>query len=347
MKFDTAQFTRLITAQQEKEPFTGALRLSQGEEILFEGAYGDANRAEGISNRADTRFQTASGAKIFTSVAICQLMEQGALTPETLLRDCLDVDFPHFDPQVTVHQLLTHTSGIPDYFDEETMDDYEALWQERPTYTIRTLADFLPLFREEPMKFAPGARFSYNNGGYIVLGLIVEALSGQSFTDYVAEHILAPAGMADSGYFWMDRLPPRTAYAYIAEADGSWRTNIFTVPIVGGSDGGVYTTAPDMARFWQALKAHRLLGPAMTERMLTPHIATGWDAPYTHYGYGVWLTATEGETRRWFVVGEDPGVSFQSSYFPQEEVVLTLLSNGGEALWSLGPALEETLELGA
>ncbi|MFP4345988.1 MAG: serine hydrolase domain-containing protein [Anaerolineales bacterium] len=345
MNFDGDIFAQWVNEQRENDPFHGVVHLSRGDEVLFAGAYGDAIRSESIPNRPHTRFQTASGSKIFTSVAVCQLLERGLLTPQTPLSECLDVDFPHFDPGVTVHHLLTHTSGIPDYFDEETMDDYEALWQTLPTYTLRSPSDFLPLFYDRPMKLAPGERFSYNNAGFVLLGLIVEQLTGQRFTDYVEEHVFARAGMQDSGYFWMDRLPERTAYAYIEGPDGTWRTNFFAVPIVGGGDGGAYTTAPDMVRFWQALQERRLLGEEVTELLLTPHVATGWEAPYTHYGYGVWIHPDERGVQRWFVVGGDPGVSFQSSYFPGEEVVLTFMGNAGETLWSFAGALEERLEL--
>lgn len=343
MNFESETFAHWVDVQRESDPFYGVVHLSRGEEVLFASGYGDALRSESIPNRLHTRFQMASGSKIFTSVAVCQLMERGLLTPRTSLSECLDVDFPHFDPGVTVHHLLTHTSGIPDYFDEETMDDYEGFWATLPTYAVRSPSDFLPLFRDRPMKFPPGERFSYSNAGFILLGLIVEELTGESFTDYVEAQLFARAGMQDSGYFWMDRLPERTAYAYIEEPDGTWRTNFFAVPIVGGGDGGAYTTAPDMVRFWGALRERRLLGEDLTQQLLTPHIATGWEAPYTHYGYGVWIHADERGVQRWFVVGADPGVSFKSSYFPQEEVVLTFIGNAGETLWSFARALEERL----
>src|SRR5690606_12459032 len=112
--------------------------------------------------------------------------------------------------------------GIPDYFDEAVMDDYEALWRERPMYAFRTPGDFLPLFAEEPMQFKPGERWAYNNSGYIVLGLVVEKLTGMPFAKYVEEHVFQPCGMTASGYFAMDRLPGGTALGYIPVGDGEW-----------------------------------------------------------------------------------------------------------------------------
>src|SRR5690606_18248653 len=142
--------------------------------------------------------------------------------------------------------LLTHTSGIPDYFDEQVMDDFEDLWRRQPMYLMQTASDFIPLFKEQPMMFQPGERFHYNNAGFIALGLIVEQLTGSEFTDVVQERIFGPANMLNSGYFRLDRLPGQTAFGYIEE-EGAWRTNHYAIPIRGGADGGAYVTAGDMA----------------------------------------------------------------------------------------------------
>ena len=274
MPLPLAELEDALTRRRTSEPFSGVLSLRQGGTILFERACGDALRAEAISNQVDTRFQIASGCKIFTSVAINQLFDQGRLAPDTLLRDCAGVPLPHFAPDITVHQLLTHTSGVPDYFDEAVMDDYEELWRQLPMYNMRRPADFLPLFQDKPMQSTPGSTFAYNNAGYVLLGLIVEHVAGTPFADYVTAHVFLPGGMHDSGYFATDQLPARTARSYIENADGSWRSNIYAVPIVGGPDGGAYTTAADMALFWQALLAHKLL-PRRNDR--PPAVVTGGD----------------------------------------------------------------------
>ena len=150
------------------------------------------------------------------------------------------------------------------------MDDFGALWLERPTYTMRSPRDFLPMFQNQAMKFAPGERFEYNNSGFVLLGLIIEAISGQPYTEYVTEHVLHAAGMTDSGFFALNQLPSRTASGYLPTEDGQWRTNIFEIPIMGCADGGVFVTAPDFGRLWDGLSNHRLLSPSMTERFLSP-----------------------------------------------------------------------------
>ena len=345
MNILSQQLEECITRERTTEPFTGVVSLRHSDAIIFERAYGAAIRSEAIPNQIDTRFQIASGCKIFTSVAICQLIERGVLAPNTLLTDCVDVPFPQFDRQITIHQLLTHTSGIPDYFDETVMTDYEALWQHQPMYTMRRPADFLPLFQNQPMQSPAGATFAYNNAGSVLLGLIIEQCSATRFTDYVTEHIFRACGMHDSGYFAADQLPARTARSYIENADGTWRSNIYAVPIIGGADGGAYTTAADMARFWQALLEHTLLSSASTTRLLTPQVGTQGEAPYSHYGYGVWMETSATGMRKCFVEGSDPGVAFRSGMYPDQNVTLTLLGNTGRTLWSVYTDLEAILAL--
>ena len=171
------------------------------------GAFGYANRAEGILNTVDTRFAQGSGSKTFTAVAVAQLVEAGHFGYDTSMVDCLDLFPSGFDPEVTVHQLLTRTSEVPDYFDEEEEDDFESLWADRPSYSIREPSDLLPMFENLATKFNPGERFSYCNAAYVLLGLLIEQLARMPFSDYIESRVFGPAGMKDSGYFSLDRLP--------------------------------------------------------------------------------------------------------------------------------------------
>ncbi|EQD44020.1 beta-lactamase, partial [mine drainage metagenome] len=237
-----ANNVRRVVVDQGADGFTGAVLVRQAGTVVVAQGFGLANRSEGIPNDTETRFGIASGAKLLTAIAINQLVDAGRLTLDARLADCLPLSFSHFDPGVTVHHLLTHTAGVPDYFDEDVMEDYEALWVERPMYRMRRLEDFLPLFYDRPMQCGVGERFHYSNSGYILLGLVVEQVTHQPFADYVAEQVLAPAGMTQSGYFEMDALPPRTAQGYIDLPGGQWKTNIYSVPAKGGADGGVYVT---------------------------------------------------------------------------------------------------------
>lgn len=346
MPLDLALINQTVAEFNAATPFSGVVLVREEDATVFGRGYGLANRADAIPNRIDTRFGTASGCKIFTAVAILHLIDAGKLALNTPLKDCAGVDLPHWETgAVTVRHLLTHSSGIPDYFDEEELDaqgDYADLWRDRPIYTMRTPRDFLPLFVDKPMKFAPGARFHYNNGGYIVLAQIVTHISGQPFTEYVTEHVFAPAGMTDSGYFALDQLPAHTAYGYVEHEDGTWKTNIFDIPIVGGGDGGAFVTAPDMSKFWAALRDYKLLTQATTDAMLSPQIAVAPDDG-KHYGYGVWIDQRDGAVFRQGVVGADPGVAFVSGVFPAHHAEITIIGNTESPTWGLSEALTAAL----
>lgn len=316
----------------EEMEFSGAAMLKTDE--VWAVAKGMADRANERPNAVDTRFGIASGCKIFTAVAVAQLVEEGKLSFADVLSDLLPEEFP--DYPATIHQLLTHTSGIPDYFDEAVMDDYEELWQEFPMYRMKSTRDFLPLFKDKPMMFEPGEKFQYNNAGFIVLGLVVEKLTGKPFTEVIDERIFQRAGMERSGYFQMDRLPAETATGYIDE-DAGWRTNQYSLPIKGGADGGAYVTAADMAAFWEALLNHKLLSEKMTRTMLTTHASDGED----DYGYGVWIETAGDAVRKYHVMGYDPGVSFHSGYYPADGSILTVLSNESAGAGAVVQLIEE------
>lgn len=322
-----------ISDGMEEIEFSG-VALRKTEEV-WSAAKGFADRANKRPNSMDTRFGIASGCKIFTAVAVLQLVEEGKLQLEDRLSQLLPDVFPAFD--VTIHQLLTHTSGLPDYFDEEVMDDFEELWIKHPMYRMQTGMDFVPLFAEQPMMFEPGARFHYNNAGFIALGLVVEKLTGHPVTDTIEERVFALAGMERSGYFRLDQLPAETANGYIEEETG-WRTNQYALPIKGGADGGAFVTAADMTLFWEKLMAYELLGEKMTRALLTPY-AEGEDGKY---GYGIWIEEQGDKVVKYHVMGYDPGVSFHSGFYPASGTVLTVASNESAGAYDVTELIEET-----
>ena len=328
-----------VIAVMNEVDFSGNVLVKRNNDSLQQHSIGFANRTHSILNNEQTRFGIASGCKIFTAVAICQLAEKGQLSFDSKLSEILDIPFPRFDEEITIHHLLTHTAGIPDYFDEEVMEDFADLWVSQPMYLMRNGRDFLPLFQHEPMKLKVGERFHYNNAGYILLGLVVEQVSGKGFDDYVTENIFKRAGMEQSGYFELDALPRNTALGYIVEEDGSWKSNIYSVPVKGGADGGAFITVEDMHRFWQALMKFELLGEAMTQQLLTPYIHT--DDDYDRfYGYGVWIDKKEDSISKYHVMGYDPGVSFHSAYYPAIGLVSVVCSNKSEGAFDVFKEIE-------
>lgn len=324
----------------EETQFSGAISIKKDHTVIMEAAAGYSNRSDKLLNRIDTRFGIASGCKLFTAVAIAQLVERGLLSFDTKIKDCLQVEFPHFDENVTIHHLLTHSSGIPDYFDEDVMDDFEELWKLTPMYLLKSLKDFLPLFQNEKVKFKPGEKFHYNNAGFIVLGLIVEQQTGLPFTDYIEKNIFQRCGMKDSGYFSLDQLPKNTALGYIDHEDGTWKVNTYSIPIKGGSDGGAYVTAPDMIEFWEALMNYQLLSEEFTNILLSPHIGVKQDV---EYGYGIWINKRNNRIFKYRVMGYDPGVCFHSAVYPELGLKVAITCNQSSGAYPVMKVIEEEI----
>jgi CubicO group peptidase (beta-lactamase class C family) len=322
------------------EPFSGVVALRQGSRRPVLIARGLAHRPTGTANEPTTRFAIASGTKGFTATAVLQMIQDGRLSFDATVDELLPGIFPRFASGVTVRHLITHTSGIPDYCDEEAGCDFEAPWTERPVYTMRRLSDFVPMFNNQPMKFPPGERFSYSNSGFIVLGLILEELSGLSYAAHVERSVFHAGEMTSSGFFASDALPLQAAIGYIRNDDGSYRSNVFAVPVVGGSDGGAFTTAEDLIRFWDAVFNGRLINPPMVKEVLAGDIGpTGNDG--LRYSLGFWRANDWRETPTFVLIGGDPGVSFYSAYSPGNGDCFAILSNSEDGAWRALPLIRE------
>lgn len=316
-----------------QQDFRGAEIISRSGEILFQRVNGWADLANQVPNTINTKFASASAGKVFVAVGILQLIQQGRLRFQDTLGSLLNLDLHGIDPLVTVEQLLTHTSGVPDYFDESVMDEYEELWAEYPNYKIRHNADLLPLFIHKKMMYPRGERFQYNNTGYVLLAMILERIAGVEFDVYLREHIFDVCGMKDTGYYELDRLPARCANNYIYDGDSnSYRTNIYSVDAKGTGAGGAFVTVPDIICFWERLTNGKLLSPDLVSRMLSRQSGDGSDAEEGYYGFGVWIMGGGGMDIPYFQ-GCDPGVSFLSEYHPEKEMITVLVSNYGDNVW--------------
>jgi len=324
---------------QEIEDFSGVVSIKKGEDTIYQEAFGYADLSNRRSNNQDTRFGIASGAKFFTALGIGKLIEEGKLSYEDRLRDLSNL-FPDFHPDVKIKHLLSHTSGIPDYFDEEIMDDFSELWIEQPMYLLREPKDFLPLLTPGKTMFSPGEKFHYNNGAYIVLGIIIEEVSEVKFTDFIGKNILSPANMNNSGYFSMDRLPGNTALGYYKNQQGDMVSNIYSVPVLGGPDGGIFVTAEDMSALWQKLFRGEILQQATLNTFFKAH-ATVQEEVY--YGYGIWVRTKGDQVYKYMIMGEDPGVNFRSSYYPNADWEVTVLCNREYGADDLSLWIEENL----
>ena len=316
--------------------FRGNILIVKNDNILFEYSNGYSDLANEIPNTFDTRFATASMGKTFVAVGILQLVERGKLKFDDTLGKLLDFDLKRIDPNVTVEQLLTHTSGVPDYFDETVMDEYEELWIEYPNYRIRHNSDLLPLFIDKPMMYRRGEKFQYNNTGYVLLAMIIEIISGMDFDAFLKESIFDVWGMKSTGYFELDRLPAKCANNYIYCGDTrDYRTNIFSVGAKGTGDGGAFITVLDLMRFWRGLLEHRILSEEMVEKMFSKQSGAGEDPEEGYYGYGVWIIDNPNGEDYVYMQGLDPGVSIISEYNPNNGMISIMVSNYGDNVWSV------------
>ncbi len=325
-RIDRSALETMVEQLAGDRPFSGVARVSVDGTIVMERAWGYRDRATGAPCGFDTAFGMASGSKTFTAVAVCRMVEEGALSLDDSLVGVSSLDLSGIDPRVTVRNLLTHTSGVADYFDEEEDDDFEALWVDHPASDVRTPRDVFELFRGKGMKRPPGERFAYSNAGFVLLGLILEEQAGVPFARCIEESVFAPAGMADSGYFAMDALPSHAAIGYVRTDDG-WRDNKSAVPVVGQPDGGAFTTLRDMDRFWDALLGGRLLSQGFVEELLGPAVDAASEGPGAGYGYGVWTQQLPDGARLHYAMGSDPGVGFESGFTSDRRVRVTVVRN--------------------
>ncbi|MBD5785674.1 beta-lactamase family protein [Cellulosimicrobium terreum] len=328
-----------LRAAAEADEFSGVVRIEQHGEEVFERAYGVASRRWDVPVRTTTRFDVASVTKLFTAVAVLQLVGEGRLGLDDRVHDHVDLAGTRIPREVTVRHLLTHSSGIADDADEEAGESYEALWVDRPTYSVTRTADFLPGFVHKEPNFPPGEGCRYCNVGFVLAGLVLENVTGTTYRDRVREHVFARAGMADSGFFRMDEAVPDVAEGWEPVHDDErvtgWRQNIFSYPPVGSPDGGAHVTAADLARFWTAVRDGVLLPPDLTRAFLTPQVhhddgdtdetdeKTGEGLPpgsrtaEVRYGFGIeFELLADGGVRSAYKEGINTGSSAMLRHYP-------------------------------
>jgi CubicO group peptidase (beta-lactamase class C family) len=199
--------------------FSGVVRVDRGDEVEFVKAYGFAHRGWQIPNEVDTRFGIASGTKGLTALTVMSLVEEGLLSRRTTARSVLGDDLPLIDDAVTVEHLLAHRSGIGDYVDEDIVREPLDYVSPVPVYELGSTEDYLRALDGFETKFPPDERFSYSNGGFVVLALIAERASGTSFYELLRQRVCVPAGMVDTEFLRSDELPGRTALGYPPRTD--------------------------------------------------------------------------------------------------------------------------------
>jgi CubicO group peptidase (beta-lactamase class C family) len=308
--------TALMRKLAANDGFSGVVMVAKGDKPIYTQAFGMASKAWGARNRTDTKFNLASVTKMFTAVAVSQLVERGKLAysdsvgkivPDYLNREVAE--------KVTVHHLLSHTSGLT--------DARNLIEREELNRKAKTIDEMIQPFVNDKLAFTPGERFSYSNAGYILLGKLIEKASGQSFFEYVKQNIFVPAGMVDTDFYELDRDIPNLATGYQDGPRGERRNNLFELGIIGSPATTAYSTARDLVRFHRALREGTLLKRETRE--------VGWtawteNAPDHGYGYGAHVIRYNGHR----IIGHGggwKGITNQFDMYPDLGYTVVVLSN--------------------
>lgn len=325
-----------IAAVAANTQFSGVARIEVAGETACFSAFGLADRRHQIPNTIETQFSAASGAKGLTALAVMSLIESGLLSRGTPVRSVLGTDLPLVDDRVTIEHLLTHRSGIGDYLDESAHDDINAYLMPVPVQQLASTPDYLPILDGHPQVRPPGEEFAYNNGGFVILALIVERVADRPFEDVIVERVCAPADMTNTRFIRSDALTPDIAVGYLDDA--GWQTNVMHLPVLGSGDGGIFTTADDIVALWAAFNAGRIVSANNVDLMTEP--VSDVPANKMRYGHGFWLHATGSAV---VLEGYDAGVSFRTAHDPATGSSYVVLSNTSEGAWPIAREAERLL----
>ena len=325
------EFTRRLA---KKGVFSGTLLLAKGNKVLSQQAFGQANKAFDIDNNIQTRFDLASVTKMFTGVAIAKLIQADKLNATDTIDRYLDSKWlaTSLGQKIQIQHLLTHTSGLGGY-DREL--------READKSTLMHLGDYQPYFNIETLAFEPGTQQMYSNAGMFLLGLIIEKVTGQTYHDYIQEHIFKAANMGDSGF--LERNQPHknvaTGYERADDRQTGWFDNSGIFGVRGTPDGGAFATVSDMHKFAIALSNNTLLDTKHTKLALSPKAEL--NAPT--YGFGVNVVGKD-KAHRVAHEGGHYGISTAFNWYPNTGYTLVVLSNHTEGAVGLENKARELIE---
>lgn len=315
----------LLQNMTSADKFAGAVLVAKDGKPVFEQAYGLADRENHIPNTLQTRFGMASMDKMFTAVATLQLVKAGKLKLDDPVGKYL-TDYPNKEvaSNVTIRQLLSHTGGTGDFFGPEF---------DRHRLELHTHEDYIRLFGTRPTRFEPGSRFEYSNYGFVILGAVIDRISGQNYYDYVREHVYTPSGMTSTALPVPTSQPiPGLSLGYTKRGGSNWHTDRNSPQFRGTAAGGGYTTVGDLLSFTNALQENKLLDAHDTELLTTANMTSGG-----HYGYGFEVSTMNG-VRCFGHGGLGPGTDDDLKICPAEGYIVVVLANmdppNGQRIWS-------------
>jgi CubicO group peptidase (beta-lactamase class C family) len=303
----------LAASRAARDQFSGAILVAQRGRVLFRKAYGRADRARGKPNTLATQFRFGSMGKMFTAIAVMKLVEQGKIDLQAPIGRYLK-NYPNQDiAKATVANLLSHTGGTGDIFGPDF---------KRAKASLSSAKDYIDLYGNRAPAFAPGTRKSYSNYGFILLGRIVEEVSGLSYDEYVQRNIFQPLGMSSTGNRPESEVLPRRAVAYAGSGAGL-RNAADTLPLNGTAAGGGYSTIGDFNRFMEGLTSHRLLRPETLQKLINGGVTMA-DGEFAEFDFG----DTVPGAGRWIGhSGGAPGMAGTLEHFLSSGVTLIILSN--------------------
>jgi len=303
------QTRKLVENLCEKDLFSGTVLIAKNEQVLYEYACGEASKRFHAKNNLDTKFNLGSMNKMFTATAIMQLVERGKLNLTDPIDSYIDESWlpQALTKQITVHHLLSHTSGLGSYFNDTYWNASRALY--------RSVEDFKPLVRGDTLSFTPGERFGYSNTGMLLLGAIIEKVTAVDYFDYIRKNIYGPAKMLHTDSYEMNHPVENLAIGYIPSDKNAygWENNLYMHVIKGGPAGGGFSTVDDLHRFAMALKDEKLVSKNSLNLLWTNHSE----------GYGYGFSIREGTTGK--IVGHGggfPGLNSNLDIFWTPDILL-------------------------
>ncbi|MCL1632091.1 beta-lactamase family protein [Sporolactobacillus sp. CPB3-1] len=349
-------FQRILDDYEQNHNFSGNVLVKKGNELLFTHTCGMAHRGFHVPNRLDTKFDTASVTKVFTAVAVLLLVDEGKIYLNDRITDLIDLNETEIPGDVTVEQLLTHTSGIADDADEEAGENYADLFRNKPNYSIQETADFLPQFAYKKPLFRAGTNMRYNNCAFVLLGMAIEQLSGMDYRQFVMKRIVQPLKLLHTEFCAMDGVNENTAEGYMACRDEEgrliqWKKNIYSYPPIGSPDGGIYSTVEDLDRLLRAMKSGALLSSKRSAMFFQPHCP--FERPFVRLKPELEATITTGYGFEFVMInhkvfcvrkdGMNDGVAAMLSYYPKSDVSLVILCNQDCNIWNMHREIQTVL----
>ncbi|HEU5137165.1 MAG TPA: serine hydrolase domain-containing protein [Steroidobacteraceae bacterium] len=305
-----------VAKRTAADKFSGAVLLSRGDAVLLREAYGLADRNQKIPNTVDTRFRTASMGKMFTAVAVLRLVQEGKLKLSDPIGKIVQALAGKPAANVTIRQLLTHTAGTGDFYGPR-------LEENRSKLLVHD--DFIKIFGDDALLFKPGEKYGYSNMGYILLGAAIEHASGKSYYDYIQETVFTPAGMTHSDLAPVEvSMTGRASGYYRPPGTHEWLPAIEPLAYRGDGAGGAWSTVDDMAKFFSALRANRLLSEKYTQLMFAPREKL-W--PGNEFGHGIFIESYPWSGRSLGHSGGEQGSNAEGWFMPDSGYVLVVMSN--------------------